>query len=154
MANESYKFPDEQDKDAAPQQKQDDAAIEFDIEGDVDIEVKDDTPEKDRGYAPAGNVAEVTDEELEQYGDKVKRRIKEISHLRHDERRAKETAVREREELEKVARSLVDENKRLKQYVSTGEQAYAGTLKSAADAEYEVPRNSLKKRMRLLTRTP
>jgi len=144
MANETYKFPDEQDKDAALQQKQDDATIEFGIEGDVDIEVKDDTPEKDRGYPTAGNVAEVTDEELEQYGDKVKRRIKEISHLRHDERRAKETAVREREELEKVARSLVDENKRLKHYVSTGEQAYAGTLKTAANAEYEIAKKQFK----------
>jgi hypothetical protein len=140
---ETYKFPDEveQEQNAASQQND---KVEFDIEGDVDIEVKDDTPEQDRGYQPATNVEDVTDEELESYGEKVRRRIKEISHKQHDERRAKETVMREREELEKVARTLVDENKRLKQYVSTGEQAYAGTLKSAAEAEYEVAKKQFK----------
>jgi hypothetical protein len=140
---EAYKFPDEveQEQNAALQQND---KVEFDIEGDVDIEVKDDTPEQDRGYQPAANVEDVTDEELESYGEKVRRRIKEISHKQHDERRAKETVMREREELEKVARTLVDENKRLKQYVSTGEQAYAGTLKSAAEAEYEIAKKQFK----------
>jgi hypothetical protein len=138
MAEEAYKFPDE----IEAEQKSD--AVEFDTEGDVEIEIKDDTPEKDRGYEPATSVEEVTEEELESYGEKVRRRIKEISHQRHDERRAKEAVMREREELERVARNLVDENRRLKQYVSTGEQAYAGTLKSAAEAEYEIAKKQFK----------
>ena len=140
---EAYKFPDELEAEQNAASQQNDK-VEFDIEGDVDIEVKDDTPEQDRGYEPATNVEDVTDEELESYGEKVRRRIKEISHKQHDERRAKETVMREREELEKVARTLVDENKRLKQYVSTGEQAYAGTLKSAAEAEYAVAKKQFK----------
>jgi hypothetical protein len=144
---EAFKFPDEiEDKKEATnnEAQSEDTKIDFDIEGDVDVEVKDDTPEQDRGYVEASNVEEVTEEELESYGDKVRRRIKEISHLRHDERRAKEAALREREELERVAKTLMAENSRLKKYVSTGEEVYAGTLKSAAEAELQIAKKKYK----------
>jgi hypothetical protein len=145
MAEEAFKFPDEQaeeQKNSAAEQE--DTKIDFEIEGDVDVEVKDDTPEKDRGYVAAENVAEVTEEELESYGEKVRRRLKELTHARHDERRSKEAALREREELERVTQSLLAENNRLKKYVSTGEEAYASTLKSAAESEYEIAKKKYK----------
>ena len=145
IEKEEFKFPDEkEDAQNAQNASENKETIDFEIEGDVDVEVIDDTPERDRGVSLAQDVEEVTEEELESYGDKVRRRIKEISHLRHDERRAKEAAIRQREELEQLARNLIDENKRLKTYVSTGEQVYAGTLKSAAEAEYEVAKRRFK----------
>mgnify|MGYP003334435415 FL=1 len=145
IEKEEFKFPDEkEDAQNAQNASENKETIDFEIEGDVDVEVVDDTPERDRGVSLAQDVEEVTEEELESYGDKVRRRIKEISHLRHDERRAKEAAIRQREELEQLARNLIDENKRLKTYVSTGEQVYAGTLKSAAEAEYEVAKRRFK----------
>jgi hypothetical protein len=49
---------------------------------------------------------EVTDEELENYSEKVKSRIKHFSKGYHDERRAKEAALREREALEAYAKKL------------------------------------------------
>ena len=135
---DNYKFPDEV-ADGAVQQKGED--VEITVEGDVDVEVIDDTPSKDRGYAPAEGVEDASDEELAQYTEGVQKRLKALTHA---ERRAKETALREREELERVAHRLVEENKKLKQYVSTGEQAYAGSMKSAADAEYEMARKKFK----------
>ena len=145
IEKEEFKFPDEkEDAQNAQNASENKETIDFEVEGDVDVEVVDDTPERDRGVSLAQDVEEVTEEELESYGDKVRRRIKEISHLRHDERRAKEAAIRQREELEQLARNLIDENKRLKTYVSTGEQVYAGTLKSAAEAEYEVAKRRFK----------
>ena len=121
IEKEEFKFPDEkEDAQNAQNASENKETIDFEIEGDVDVEVVDDTPERDRGVSLAQDVEEVTEEELESYGDKVRRRIKEISHLRHDERRAKEAAIRQREELEQLARNLIDENKRLKTYVSTG----------------------------------
>lgn len=138
---DAYKFPDEV-ADSAVQQKGGD--VEIALEGDVDVEIIDDTPAKDRGYAPAEGVEDASDEELAQYTEGVQKRLKALTHARHDERRAKETAFREREELERVAQRLVEENKKLKQYVSTGEQAYAGSMKSAADAEYEMARKKFK----------
>lgn len=141
MANADFKFPDEVENDAVQQKNSNADAVD---EGDVEIEVVDDTPEKDRGYPQAEGVEDTTDEELSQYTEGVQKRMKALTHARHDERRAKETAFREREELQRVAQHLVDENKKLKQYVSTGEQAYAGSLKSAADAEYEMARKKFK----------
>jgi len=82
--------------------------------GEVEIEIEDDTPVADRGRKPSKPPEEVTDEELESYSDKVKGRIKHLSKGYHDERRAKETALREREELERYTKQLVDENKTLK----------------------------------------
>jgi hypothetical protein len=82
--------------------------------GGVEIEIEDDTPVADRGRKPSKPPEEVTDEELESYSDKVKGRIKHLSKGYHDERRAKETALREREELERYTKQLVDENKTLK----------------------------------------
>lgn len=128
---------------AASQQDSED--IEFSVEGDVDVEIVDDTPNDDRGRKPIGReVADADEEELEQYTVGVKRRIKELSHARHDERRAKEAVIREREELERLANQLVNENKQLRQYVSSGEQAYAGTLKSAAQAKLDMAKRKFK----------
>ena len=65
--------------------------------GEVEIEVEDDTPPEDRGRKPSEPPKEVTDDELENYSEKVKSRIKHFSKGYHDERRAKEAALRERE---------------------------------------------------------
>jgi len=43
--------------------------------GDLEIEVEDDTPVKDRGRKKSDPPEEVTDEELENYSEKVKKRI-------------------------------------------------------------------------------
>jgi hypothetical protein len=80
----------------------------------VEIEVKDDTPPKDRNRKKSDPPEEVTDDELSEYSDKVKKRIQHFSKGYHDERRAKEQALREREELERYARQLVQENQTLK----------------------------------------
>ena len=47
--------------------------------GEVEIEVEDDTPPEDRGRKPSEPPQEVTDEELENYSEKVKSRIKHFS---------------------------------------------------------------------------
>ena len=137
MENKEFQFPDEiETKDVAKSE------IE---EGDVEIDIIDDTPEVDRGRRPlAKQPDEPTDEELTQYTAGVQQRIKELTHARHDERRAKEEALREKDELERAARALSADNRRLQQYVHTGETVYAGTLKSAAVAEMEMAKKKLK----------
>ena len=121
-----------------------DDKFEFSVEGEgeVDVEIVDDTPPEDKNRTPVENVDEVTDDELDNYGDKVKKRISELSHARHDERRAKEAALREKQELERFAQQVAEENKRLKQYVNTGEQAYAGTLVEAAQARLDAAKRA------------
>jgi hypothetical protein len=103
--------------------------------GDVEIEVEDDTPPEDRGRKPSEPPQEVTDEELENYSEKVKSRIKHFSKGYHDERRAKEAALREREALEAYARQLVEENQKLKGSVDQSHNSLIQSAKKQVEGE-------------------
>lgn len=81
---------------------------------DIEIEVVDDTPPEDRDRKPSEPPKDVTADELKDYSEKVQQRIKHFSKGYHDERRAKEQALREREALEQYAKQLIEENKTLK----------------------------------------
>ena len=95
---------------------------------DVEIEVEDDTPPADRGRKPSEPPEAVTDEELENYSEKVKNRIKHFSKGYHDERRAKEEAMREREAMQAYAKQLVEENQQLK---TKSNQSHNALIESA-----------------------
>ena len=126
---DEFKFPDEAEETTAAKGGE---------ENDIEIEIVDDTPEEDRGRKPLGReVDDPSDDELDSYTDGVKKRIKELTHARHDERRAKEALAREKQELERIAQHILEENKRLKQHVSHGEQTYSETIKAATFAELE-----------------
>jgi len=64
------------------------------------VEIEDDTPAEDRNKVPMPRelVNEIEKDDLEEYSEKVQTRIKQMKKVFHDERRAKETASREREE--------------------------------------------------------
>ena len=135
---EAYKFPDEIEDEKKNQAAQVD-------EQEVEIEIVDDTPPNDR-FRPTldKEVEDPTDEEIDSYGKKVQDRLKELTHARHDERRAKEALLREKQELERVAQHMAEENKRLKQYVSNGTEQYGAMAKSAAEAELDKARREYK----------
>ena len=138
---EEYKFPDEQD-DVATKEAAQEQAVE---EGDIELEVVDDTPEEDRGRKPLNReVEDVTDDEVAEYSEKVQKRLKELTHARHDERRAKEAAVREREEATRLAQQLLDENKRLREHYNATAQVQSTTMQSKAELELQVARQKLK----------
>ena len=135
-----FKFPDEEENKV-------DAEVDIDISGetDVEIEVEDDTPERDRNAKPLDReVEDPTDEEIESYSKGVQSRIKELTHARHDERRAKEAALREKQELERLTQQILEENKKLKEYVKSGEATYQETLQAKAEAELEMARRKYK----------
>ena len=130
---EKFEFPDEI------------AAKADEKEFEVEIEVVDDTPAQDRGRLALDRpVEDPTDEEINSYSDKVKGRIKELTHARHDERRAKESTIREKQELENLAQQLLDENRQLKNYANNGAQQYAETVKQAVGSELETARRNYK----------
>jgi len=124
--DDDYEFPDEKET------KQAKAAAEEDK---LDIEIEDDTPVQDRGRKPMREpVEEPTEDELATYDEKVQARIKKFTRGYHDERRAKEEALREREAAETYARQILEENKKLQQQLSTGSKAYIETSQEAAAA--------------------
>ncbi len=135
--SESYKFPDEVEETTVE--------VTTDNESDVEVEIVDDTPERDRGRKPLDReVTDPTDEEIESYSDNVKKRIKDLTHARHDERRAKEALLREKQELERLAQHMMEENRRLKETVNTGTEQYAASVKQIADSEVEKAKRALK----------
>lgn len=142
-----FKFPDEQDDNVQSAQDQE-TELEVKVEAgddDVEVEIVDDTPEKDRGRKPLEReVPDPTDEEIDSYSEGVKKRIKELTHARHDERRAKEAMAREKAELEAFAQRIHEENQRLRQYVSTGSEQYAASQVQLAETEVEAAKRSLK----------
>ena len=121
-----FKFPDEVEKEEK---------IEIEAEGDdVQIEIEDDTPEQDRGREKASPelVKELEQDELEDYSEKVKVKLKQLKKVWNDERREKEAALREQQEALRVAQALLEENKRLKnQTVEYGKEAADRELAAA-----------------------
>ena len=134
-----YTFPDEEKEEVI--EVENSSAVEIDISGEaeddvekekpakqekkseVEVEVVDDTPKADRGRKASKPPEDLTDEELEDYSDKVRKRIQHFSKGYHDERRAKEAAHRERVEFENYAKSLVEENNKLKSDVEKNQAA-------------------------------
>jgi hypothetical protein len=137
---DEFRFPDETsaEKKNAPE-------VDFSVEGETEVEIVDDTPEQDRGRTPMKEPPpEVTDEELEQYGDGVRKRIQHLSKGYHEERRAKESAQRERDEAAKLVQSLLNENKKLQGTVGQGQQVLVEQAKKVAQSELDEAKRKLK----------
>jgi len=111
--------------------------VEIETKADVEIEVVDDTPAKDRNRKASDPPENVTDEELEDYSEKVRKRLQHFSKGYHDERRAKETAFREKEEALRIAQQLVEENSKLKGTVGKNQEILLDQAKRATAAELE-----------------
>jgi hypothetical protein len=121
----------EQEKPAAKKK------VDEDDGDDIAIEVVDDTPKKDRGKKPSAPPDELTDDELENYSEKVKKRLQHFSKGYHDQRRAAEQAAREKAELEAMTARLIEENKKLKGTVGQNQQAMLEQAKKVAERELE-----------------
>jgi len=114
-------------------------------EDDAEIEIVDDVPEQDRNRKPlTTEVAEPTDDELESYSDKVKARIKELTHARHDERRKREAIEREQQEALRFAQQAAEENARLKKQLEEGSTTYATQSQQLAEINLANAKTKLK----------
>ena len=135
---DEFKFPDESDQEP-------EVSIEID-DGDVSIELEDDTPNEDRNKQPMPKeiVEEIEKDELEEYSDEVKGKLKKLKKVYHDERRAKEEVLREQQQALAVTKQLLEENRRIKSMLQSGEQQYVGALKSAAEAKLEFAKKAYK----------
>ena len=137
MEKTEYEFPDP-DTEAKNEPK-------VKAEGDdLELEIVDDTPPADRGRKPGEPPEEVSDEELNQYSDKVRKRLQHFTKGYHDERRAKEAALREREEAIRLAETVLEENKRLKGTVNKNQEALVEQAKKAVELELEQAKKAYK----------
>lgn len=147
-----FEFPDEKEEESTEIEVEPSSAEEIkkparakaEEADSLEIEVVDDTPKADRGRKPSEPPEDVTEEELEDYSEKVQKRIKHFSKGYHDERREKERAIREREELERFAKQLVEENNKLKGDVTKNQTALVEQAKKNAEAESDAAKQAYK----------
>jgi hypothetical protein len=134
--NQEYKFPDEEDK-GLPEDTLD-----------IELEIEDDTPEKDKGKEPIPKEmvekfdAADDEEELDEKAQAL--RLKQYKKVYHDERRAKEAAFREQQEAIELAKRVMEENKKLRAQYSAGEKTYIETVQSQADLQVQVAQRAYK----------
>lgn len=110
----------------------------------IDIEIVDDTPEQDRNRPKLKKNPEPTEEELDSYSEGVKKRINDLRYGYHDERRAKEAAIREKEELAVFAQKLLREKQELEQRYAQGEEFAVGQIKEKATLTLESAKKQYK----------
>lgn len=126
-----FEFPDEiEAKEAekkAAEVKEEDDSPEIEVVANPDDDIK---------AAPAPE--EVTEEELSKYSDKkLKERLAHLGRGYHDEKRARERALQEKEEAIRFAESIIEENKKLKGSLNQGQNALLEQAKKVVANEVE-----------------
>jgi len=136
---EEFEFPDEIEEKKAPEP-------EVEAKSDLDIEIEDDTPpaDRDRKNLHPSVVKELEETELDKYQDDAKDKLKQLKKVWHDERRAKEAALREQQEAIRITKRVMDENKNLKERLFNGETAYVDTVKQATAREMDMAKAEFK----------
>lgn len=134
--DKEFLFPDEVKADKADKAE----ASEF------EIEIEDDTPVADRNRQPMPKelVDDLDKDDLEQYDEGVKQKLKQMRKVWHDERRAKESALREQQEAITLTQKLLVENKRIKGILTAGEQEYVTSVQTTANLEMDVAKRAYK----------
>ena len=136
-----FEFPDEKENprkggrviDPDPQLK-----IEMEETSDTEIEVVDDTPTEAKRHKKMDDAPKDLDEdELNSYGEKVRKRLQHLQKGYHEANRKAEQADREREEAIRAAQLIADENKKLKGSLSQGQSALIEQSKKVLSNELE-----------------
>jgi len=92
---------------------------------DIEVEVIDERPEEDRRPPKVETTQELVDDdsldqEIANYSKKAGERINKIKYEFHEERRAKEQALRESQEATRALKTLMSENQKLQSVVTQG----------------------------------
>jgi hypothetical protein len=137
MEMTEFKFPDEPE----------DKAPEVEELEPIEIEVIDDTPPEDKANAepmPKEIVEELDSDDLEEFSGEVKKKLIQMKKVYHDERRKADAADKERREAVAFAQQIIEENKKLKNKLTTGEQDLVSSYKQNITRELEDAKRSYK----------
>ena len=140
-----FEFPDEKENNPRKGGKVVETEIEISSDDKPEIEIVDDTPEEDKYRTPMAEAPQdPTEEELASYSESVKNRFKHFTKGYHEERRAKETAQREKDEAIRIAQAVFEENKRLKGSVNQSQQVLLEQAKKTVNSEIEEAKRQYK----------
>jgi len=142
MKVEKYEFPDGGDENG---KKEPEIRVEIVDNGKTEVEIVDDTPEKPKNYKKMEEDPKDADEdELSQYGEKVRRRIQHLQKGYHESRRQADIARQEREEAIKIAHKVVEENKKLKGSLNENQNSLLEQAKRVVSVELDNSRKKYK----------
>ena len=130
FGQDEFKFPDEKEAETKGKPVDTEAG-----DGEFVIEIENDTPPEDRNRKAALPPEDASEAELASYDEKVQARIKKFTRGYHDERRAKEEAIRERQAAETFAKHVFEDNKRLQHQLANGSQAFIAQNKTSAKGD-------------------
>ncbi len=111
---------------------------------DIEVSVIDDTPEEDRNRPPRGDVSENLDEDIPGLSERVKSRMDTLRYEFHNERRDKETALRENNEAVRYAQNVQSENKALKDQLSNSRRLLYDQVSAKNDVELDAAKARFK----------
>ena len=111
---------------------------------DIEVSVVDDTPEEDRNRPPRGDVAEDVEEDIPGMSERVKSRMDTLRYEFHNERRDKETALRENNEAVRYAQNVQTENKTLKDQLSNSRRLLYDQVSAKSDVEIDAAKQRFK----------
>lgn len=129
IPQDEFKFPDEIEDTGKP--------VDSD---DFEIEIEDDTPPEDRNREPLPKevAAKLEQDELDQYEGTTKEKFKQLKKVWNDERRRADSAEREQQEALGLAKKALEENKKLKERLSSGEQMLVSSFKESVQNEMDL----------------
>jgi len=136
---EEFQFPDEIEE----QEKK----VTEPVDSGIEIEVIDDRPEEDQKNAtplPKEIVEDIDNDDLEEYSKEAKQRLLQMKKLINDERREKEQALREQQEAIRVAQTIIEENKKLRGDLTSGEKVLVDNVKVSAARDLEMAKKAYK----------
>ena len=113
-----------------------------------EVEIIDDTPEKDRvpkrKETVDSNPESDNEDEVKNYSEGVQKRISKLKYEFHEERRAKEEANRLQEEAIKYAEKLKKDNESLRKTLADGESMLIDQAKGRVGAELDKAKSDYK----------
>jgi len=104
---------------------------------DFEVSVVDDTPKEDRNRPPRGEVSDDLEEDIPGLSERVKSRFDTLRYEFHNERREKESAQRENTEAVRYAQRIQEENKGLKDQLSSSRRLLYDQVSAKNDVELD-----------------
>jgi len=114
-------------------------------EGDLQVEVVDDTPPEDKNKPRRAGEPDIpNDDEVSQYSEKVKKRISKLKYEFHEERRRAEELERQQSALTDFAKRAHAENQQLKKALQSGQTIIADQMQTRVESEFENAKRKLR----------
>jgi len=112
----------------------------------VEYEIVDDTPDEDKNRKPRAAEADPEQEdELDNYSEKVQKRINQINHKYHDERREKERLAREHAEAMRIAQAFHERVQQLESTLTWGQQEYTKEAQGKIEYAEQIAQDKLRR---------